>query len=58
LARGFAGQNPGVVLPAFCDIHWGRFGQRLVELQHALVDLIRELDPHGLRYSVDVLQKA
>ena len=30
---------------------------RLLELQHALVDLIRELDPQSLRYSDDVLQK-
>ena len=28
---------------------------RLLELQHALVDLIRELDPKGLRYPDDVL---
>jgi hypothetical protein len=31
---------------------------RLVELQHALVDLIRELDPQNLRYSTDALEKA
>jgi hypothetical protein len=30
---------------------------RLRELQHALVDLVRELDPQGLRYSDDVLGK-
>jgi hypothetical protein len=30
---------------------------RLLELQHALVDLIRELDPQGLRYSDDDLLK-
>jgi hypothetical protein len=30
---------------------------RLVELQHALIDLIRELDPEGTRYSNEVLQK-
>jgi hypothetical protein len=30
---------------------------RLVELQHALVDLIHELDPQRLRYSDDVLGK-
>lgn len=30
---------------------------RLVELQHALVDLIRELDADGTRYSKDMLQK-
>jgi hypothetical protein len=31
--------------------------RRLVELQHALVDLIRELDPEAMRYSDDVLRK-
>ena len=31
---------------------------RLLELQHALVDLIRELDPQGLRYSDDVRRYA
>jgi hypothetical protein len=30
---------------------------RLTELQHAIVDLIRELDSHRLRYSDDMLQK-
>jgi hypothetical protein len=30
---------------------------RLVALQHALVDLIRELDPHALRYSDAILLK-
>jgi hypothetical protein len=31
--------------------------RRLVDLQHALVDLIRELDPEGMRYSDEVLSK-
>jgi hypothetical protein len=31
--------------------------QRLVELQHALVDLIRELDPQQLRYTDEALLK-
>jgi hypothetical protein len=31
--------------------------RRLVDLQHALVDLIRELDPKRLRYSDEALQK-
>jgi hypothetical protein len=31
--------------------------QRLVDLQNALVDLIRELDPEGMRYSDEVLSK-
>jgi hypothetical protein len=31
--------------------------RRLVELQHALVDLVRELDPKRRRYVDDVLQK-
>ena len=31
--------------------------RRLTELQHALVDLIRELDPQALRYSDEVLEK-
>ena len=41
------------------DIHAIAAGpnRRLVELQHALVDLVRELDPQGLRYSDDVLGK-
>lgn len=30
---------------------------RLVELQHALVDLVRELDPKGLRYPDEALEK-
>jgi hypothetical protein len=30
---------------------------RLVELQHALVDLIRELDPQAVRYSDEALRK-
>jgi hypothetical protein len=30
---------------------------RLIELQHGLVDLIRELDPARVRYSDDVLRK-
>lgn len=30
---------------------------RMVELQHALVDLIRELDPEATRYSNDMVQK-
>ena len=31
--------------------------RRLLELQHALVGLIRELDPAGMRYSDEVLAK-
>lgn len=31
--------------------------RRVIELQHALVDLIRELDPQSLRYSDEVLEK-
>jgi hypothetical protein len=31
--------------------------KRIVDLQHALVDLIRELDPEGMRYSDDKLGK-
>ena len=31
---------------------------RLHELQHGLVDLVRELDPSGVRYSDDLLRKA
>ena len=31
--------------------------RRITELQHALVDLIRELDPEALRYSDEVLRK-
>jgi hypothetical protein len=31
--------------------------RRLIELQNALVDLIRELDPQSLRYSDEVLEK-
>lgn len=34
-----------------------RPNERLVKLQHALVDLIRELDPEGTRYSNELLQK-
>jgi len=30
---------------------------RLVDLQHALIDLIHELDPQRLRYSEEILQK-
>lgn len=30
---------------------------RLIELQHALVDLVRELDPQAMRYPDDVLQR-
>jgi hypothetical protein len=31
--------------------------RRILELQHALVDLIRELDPGGMRYPDEVLRK-
>lgn len=31
--------------------------RRLIELQHALVDLVRELDPKAIRYPDDVLAK-
>ncbi len=34
-----------------------RPNRRVIELQHALIDLIRELDPQSLRYSAEVLQK-
>lgn len=44
-------------LEAEIDEVAGRPNRRIVELQHALVDLIRELDPQAMRYSDEALRK-
>jgi hypothetical protein len=44
-------------LEADVDTLAGGTNPRLFKPQHALIELIRELDPRGLRYSDDVLRK-